>query len=50
MFFKHKALYRSVSQDIQITYTIELEKGNIVNKGNDLTIVTYGMVSWVQDL
>ena len=52
MFFEHKALYRSVSQDIpDNTYTIELGKGKIVNEGNDLTIVTYGMgVHWAQDL
>ena len=52
MFFEHKALYRSVSQDIPDNpYTIELGKGNIVNEGNDLTIVTYGMgVHWAQDL
>lgn len=52
MFFEHKALYRSVSQDIPDNpYTIELGKGNIVNEGKDLTIVTYGMgVHWAQDL
>jgi len=52
MFFEHKALYRSISENVPDEhYTIELGKGNIVNDGNDLTIITYGMgVHWALDL
>ena len=48
MFFEHKALYRSVSQDVPDEYyTIEIGKANIVIEGDDLTIVTYGLgVHW----
>jgi len=52
MFFEHKALYRSISENVpDELYTIELGKGNIVNEGNDLTIITYGMgVHWALEL
>ena len=52
MFFEHKALYRSISENVRDElYTIELGKGNIVNEGNDLTIITYGMgVHWALEL
>ena len=52
MFFEHKALYRSISENVPDEhYTIELGKGNIVNDGDDLTIITYGMgVHWALDL
>ena len=52
LFFEHKALYRSISEKVPDNlYTIELGKGKIVNEGNDLTIITYGMgVHWSLDL
>jgi len=52
MFFEHKALYRSVTQEVPDNYyTIELGKGNIIKKGEDLTIVTYGMgVHWASEI
>ena len=52
MFFEHKALYRSISENIPDNlYTIELGKANIVNEGNDLTIITYGLgVHWALEL
>jgi len=48
MFFEHKALYRSVSEDVPDDYyTIPFGKARLVNEGNDLTIVTYGLgVHW----
>lgn len=48
LFFEHKALYRSISGYVpNNNYHIELGKGEIKNKGNDLTIVTYGYgVHW----
>ena len=52
MFFEHKALYRSISENVPDNlYTIELGKANIVNQGNDLTIITYGLgVHWALEL
>ena len=52
MFFEHKALYRSISENVSDNlYTIELGKANIVNEGNDLTIITYGLgVHWALEL
>jgi 2-oxoisovalerate dehydrogenase E1 component len=48
MFFEHKFLYRSLKEEIPNDYyTIEIGKANIVQEGNDLTIVTYGLgVHW----
>jgi 2-oxoisovalerate dehydrogenase E1 component len=43
MFFEHKALYRSVSEEIYDDYyTIEIGKGRRVLEGDDLSIITYG--------
>ena len=52
MFFEHKALYRSISENVPDNlYTIELGKANIVNQGNDLSIITYGLgVHWALEL
>lgn len=51
MFFEHKALYRSVSEEIYDDYyTIEIGKARRVKAGNDLSIITYGAgVHWVLD-
>ncbi len=48
MYFEHKALYRSISEDIfDDYYTIEIGKAKLVREGNDVTIVTYGLgVHW----
>ncbi|HQQ95482.1 MAG TPA: alpha-ketoacid dehydrogenase subunit beta, partial [Bacteroidia bacterium] len=48
MFFEHKALYRSISQDVPETYyTIPFGKANLLREGNDLTIISYGLgVHW----
>ena len=49
MFFEHKALYRSVEEDIPDDYyELEIGKARTVQEGDDLTIITYGMaVHWV---
>lgn len=51
MFFEHKALYRSLSQDVsEDYYTIPLGKANLLKSGSDLSIITYGMgVHWALD-
>ena len=48
LFFEHKALYRSVYQDVPADYyTIPLGKASLLHEGNDLSIVTYGAgVHW----
>ncbi|MBF9255468.1 dehydrogenase E1 component subunit alpha/beta [Pontibacter sp. 172403-2] len=52
MYFEHKMLYRSISQEIPDDYyTIEIGKARTVAEGTDLTIITYGMgVHWARQL
>lgn len=51
MYFEHKALYRSVSEEIPDDYfTIEIGKANLISEGEDVSIITYGMgVYWAED-
>jgi len=48
LYFEHKGLYRSVSGNVPNEYyEVEIGKANIVNKGDDVTIITYGAgVHW----
>tara|TARA_B110000211_G_C13743357_1_gene405547 strand:- start:23 stop:646 length:624 start_codon:yes stop_codon:yes gene_type:complete len=48
MFFEHKALYRSMYQDVpEDYYTLPLGKASLLKEGDDLTIISYGMgVHW----
>lgn len=48
MFFEHKALYRSVRQDVPTDYyTLELGKAALLRTGEDVTIITFGAgVHW----
>lgn len=48
MFFEHKALYRSIRQDVPTDYyTIPFGKASLLKEGNDVTIITYGAgVHW----
>ena len=48
LFFEHKALYRSVYQEVSEEYfTIEIGKANVLKEGDDISIVTYGAgVHW----
>lgn len=52
MFFEHKKLYRSVSEDIPADYyTIPFGKAKRLTEGHDITVITYGMgVSWAKDI
>ncbi len=49
MFFEHKALYRTIRQDVPIDYyTIPFGKASLLKEGNDVTIISYGAaVHWV---
>lgn len=48
MFFEHKALYRSISGEVPTGYyTTEFGKASIIETGNQVTVVSYGMgVHW----
>lgn len=48
MFFEHKALYRSIRQDVPTDYyTIPLGKASLLKEGADVTVITYGAgVHW----
>ena len=48
LFFEHKALYRSLTEDVPDSYyTTEVGKAAITKEGTDLSIITYGMgVHW----
>ena len=52
MFFEHKALYRTVKEEVPSGITsLDLGKAYIQNEGTDLTIITYGMgVHWAMAL
>lgn len=52
LFFEHKALYRSITQDVPDGYyTIPFGKASLITEGNDLTIVTYGLgVHWALEV
>ena len=51
LFFEHKALYRSIRQEIPTDYyTLPLGKASLLKEGNDITIITYGAgVHWALD-
>jgi 2-oxoisovalerate dehydrogenase E1 component len=51
MFYEHKALYRSVSEEVYDDYyTIEIGKARRVKEGKDISIITYGAgVHWALD-
>lgn len=48
LFFEHKALYRSIRQDVPTDYfTLPIGKAALLQNGTDITIVTYGAgVHW----
>jgi len=48
LYFEHKALYRSIRQEVPTDYfTIPFGKASILKEGKDVTIITYGAgVHW----
>jgi len=52
MFFEHKALYRSISEEVpENDYTINIGEANLLSSGNDISIITYGMgVHWALEV
>lgn len=51
MFFEHKALYRSVYQDVPTDYyTIPFGKAALIKEGDEMTVISYGAgIHWVLD-
>ena len=51
LFFEHKAMYRSIRQEVPTDYyTLPLGKASLLKEGNDITIITYGAgVHWALD-
>ena len=51
IFFEHKYLYRSISEEISDEpYTIEIGKARVVQVGEKVSIITYGLgVHWALD-
>jgi 2-oxoisovalerate dehydrogenase E1 component len=52
MFFEHKALYRSITEEVPVGYyNLPFGKAAVLSEGNDLSIITYGMgVHWAKEL
>jgi 2-oxoisovalerate dehydrogenase E1 component len=51
MYFEHKYLYRGISEEIfDDYYTTEIGKAKLVQEGDELSIITYGLgVHWALD-
>lgn len=52
MFFEHKALYRSIAEEVYDDYyTIEIGKAKLLKEGSDVSIITYGYgVHWALEV
>lgn len=52
MYFEHKVMYRSVTELIPDDYyTVKIGEASLVNEGDDVSIITYGMgVQWAKSL
>ena len=51
MFFEHKAMYRSIAQEVNDDYfTLPIGKANLVQEGEQISVITYGFgVHWALD-
>jgi len=52
LFFEHKALYRSIRQEVPISYyNLPLGKAQLVHSGENVSIITYGAgVHWALEM
>lgn len=52
MFFEHKALYRSIRQEVPVDYyTLPIGKASIIRTGEQVSIITYGAgVHWALEV
>jgi 2-oxoisovalerate dehydrogenase E1 component len=51
LYFEHKALYRSLAEEIPDNYyTVEVGKAALLKEGSDISIITYGMgTKWAKE-
>jgi len=51
IFFEHKGLYRSIKEEVSDDYFLdEIGKAKLIEEGDDVTIVTYGLgVHWAME-
>ncbi len=52
MFFEHKALYRSISEEVYDDYfTLPIGKAKLLREGNQVSVITYGFgVHWALEI
>ena len=52
LFFEHKALYRTITEEIPAAYyTLPLGKASVVREGSNITLITYGAtVHWALEV
>ena len=52
LFFEHKALYRTITEEIPAAYyTLPLGKASVVREGSKVTLITYGApVNWALEV
>ncbi len=52
LFFEHKALYRSIRQEVPVDYyTLPFGKASLLSEGHQVSIITYGAgVHWVLEI
>ena len=52
LFFEHKALYRSIRQEVPTDYyTLPLGKASLLKEGNDISIISFGAaVHWALEI
>ncbi len=52
LFFEHKQLYRSISEEVPTDYyTLPIGKGTVIKEGEDASIITYGNgVHWAKNV
>ena len=52
LYFEHKALYRKIEGPVADDfYTLPIGQANIIQKGKDISIITYGLgVHWAQEI
>lgn len=52
MFFEHKALYRSITQDVPTNYyTLPFGEASLIKEGSEVTIISFGLgVHWALEV
>ena len=52
LFFEHKLLYRTQKSDVpKKEYSLEIGKAKVIQEGQDLTVITYGLSTiWLKEI